>query len=699
MDLNERYVELIGFGEFVLILERGREDEIKDLRGPMGKTPCSGSPQRYYPNSRVLENQKIGEANAQFLRDTRALPGDSGAPVFLEDGRVAGMVLEVDVSRGTETKIVPAGAIVKWLINVLSSNESLHESWYSLKAWAASNGRKLYDALNPDKCLSYKSCIPNLRIAAELDKKVESEMFSKEELRRLNCPIYTAASTRGIRQADGLRDMLKQRGVVTVQNVVNDVHTMLANTKYTVYNKYEWLNDSEAIIARNLDDALMKEPLSISEAICRSGVSTEKKDMIQSAVADYLKNFRPADDVGWQPIPGECPLNRGSWNPYANALNQIKGLTVMLSDVKVHQSELAAKSGNRSNAAVSAAALSAIVNAGDKQGTGALIDLGDAFLRSTPRVAADLYAKAFETEPTPRAAAGFADAVSRSPRLQERVGKQVKPASKTAIKGFISSGGTINRDDIAGMIADPGLRPGAAATLAASAVDLKPKEFPLTVLGVKTEVPMTISFDSKTEGDAIALQLRAHASLKGIQDQALDIARAIAVPRGNCDRNGINPVVTSIDSASITPVGTNAVVTMSGHVAAWVCEHPFGATVKTIVASDGVTLTVPVQIIVIDQKQIGLRLAGPISVTTGHALTADVVNLLAGDINASITSQLANALDAREARADLPDLQGLVANIQSAQFVGEGSELLVRAAGTARMSGEAFNRLLELMSK
>jgi hypothetical protein len=67
-------------------------------------------------------------------------------------------------------------------------------------------------------------------------------------------------------------------------------------------------------------------------------------------------------------------------------------------------------------------------------------------------------------------------------------------------------------------------------------------------------------------------------------------------------------VVNSIDSASIAPAGTNAVVTIAGHVTAWVCGHPLGATVKTIAASDSVTLTATVQIIVIDQKQIGLRL-------------------------------------------------------------------------------------------
>lgn len=238
-----------------------------------------------------------------------------------------------------------------------------------------------------------------------------------------------------------------------------------------------------------------------------------------------------------------------------------------------------------------------------------------------------------------------------------------------------------------------------ATTLPARAIDLKPKVFPLTVLGVKVGIPVTISFGAKTVGDALALQVRAQASLKDVEGKALEIARAIPVPRGNCDHNGVNPVVNSIDSASIAPSGTNAIVTISGHVTAWYCAHPLGTTVKTILASDSVTLTAAVQIIVINQKRVGLQLAGPVSVTTGHALTAEVANLLAGDMQSSITSQLANAINTSEARANIPDLPGLVVNIQSAQFASEGSDLVVRAAGTALMSSETFNSLLALMNK
>ena len=100
----------------------------------------------------------------------------------------------------------------------------------------------------------------------------------------------------------------------------------------------------------------------------------------------------------------------------------------------------------------------------------------------------------------------------------------------------------------------------------------------------------------------------------------------------------------------------------------------FGVTVKTIAASDSVTLAAPLEIIIIDQKQIGLQLAGPVSVTPGHALTSEVASLLAGDISASIASQLAKAFYASEARARLPNLPGLEGNVQSAQFAGQGAD-------------------------
>lgn len=231
------------------------------------------------------------------------------------------------------------------------------------------------------------------------------------------------------------------------------------------------------------------------------------------------------------------------------------------------------------------------------------------------------------------------------------------------------------------------------------AMDLKPNPFPLTILGVRVTIPVTISFDMQTAGDSLNLQVRAEGSLKDIQDKALDIARALPVPKGNCDRMGVNPVVNSIDSASIMPGNNTAVVAIAGRVTVWACAKVLGSTIKTETVSDSVALTAPVGILVVDQKQLGLKLAGSVSVKTGNALTAEITNLLAGDFSASITSALARALDANEARASVPDVPGLEVNIQNAQFSSDGNVLLVRANGTARMSSQAFSTLLGLLNR
>lgn len=238
-----------------------------------------------------------------------------------------------------------------------------------------------------------------------------------------------------------------------------------------------------------------------------------------------------------------------------------------------------------------------------------------------------------------------------------------------------------------------------ASVIAAGAIALKPKTFPLTVLGVTIGVPVTISFDMKTEADAVAVQLSAEASLKGLQDKALDIARALSVPKGNCDRTGVNPVVNSIDNASIDPVGDTAVVTIGGHLTAWICVKPAGITMKTEGPRDSVTITAPVRISIIDGKQVGLQLAAPVTVKAGSALTGEAVHLFAGDISASITSSLTGALNSDQARAKLPTLAGLDGTITDAAFAADGSTLLIRAHGSARMTGETFDSLLASVSK
>ncbi len=231
------------------------------------------------------------------------------------------------------------------------------------------------------------------------------------------------------------------------------------------------------------------------------------------------------------------------------------------------------------------------------------------------------------------------------------------------------------------------------------AVTLKPKIFPVKVLGIQVDVPITIAFDMKTEGDAVALQLGTEGRLKGVQDNALQIARALPVPRGNCDRLGINPVVNSIDEASIAADGDTAVVAIKGHMTAWLCAKPVGMTVKTEGPRDSVSITATVRVAVIDGKQLGLELVGPVTVKAGSALTQEAIRLFAGDINASVANALGNALSAEEARAKLPSLPGLDGSITGASFASDGGALLIRAHGNACMTSETFNSLLDMMNK
>jgi hypothetical protein len=102
---------------------------------------------------------------------------------------------------------------------------------------------------------------------------------------------------------------------------------------------------------------------------------------------------------------------------------------------------------------------------------------------------------------------------------------------------------------------------------------------------------------------------------------------------------------------------------------------------------------------VIDQKQIGLKLAGTASATTGNALTAEAVRLLIGDLTARVSAELSKALDASEARAKIPSLPGLEVTVEEAEFSQDGMRLLLRAKGTAKMSGAAFSALLDFMTK
>ena len=119
-----------------------------------------------------------------------------------------------------------------------------------------------------------------------------------------------------------------------------------------------------------------------------------------------------------------------------------------------------------------------------------------------------------------------------------------------------------------------------AAASAARALDVGPKDLPLTVAGVPVQIPVAGSIDVHTDADAITLQATATGDLHAIQDHALAIARGLRLPRDPCARKNVNVIIKSLDAASITPRGDSAVVDLSGHVGVWLCGKVLGQTQK-----------------------------------------------------------------------------------------------------------------------
>jgi hypothetical protein len=226
------------------------------------------------------------------------------------------------------------------------------------------------------------------------------------------------------------------------------------------------------------------------------------------------------------------------------------------------------------------------------------------------------------------------------------------------------------------------------------ALDVGPKNLPLTVAGVPLQIPVAGALDVHTDADAITLKASATGDLKSIQDHALAIARGLNLPRDPCAHKNINVVVNSVDAARIRPAGASAVVDLSGHVTVWLCKKILGEMLKTEIASDSVSISAPVELYVASPQSVALRLTGPATLTTGDPLTTEAASAFLGDVNGLLTLQLSKLLDTARARAAIPPLPGLDVTIESAAFAQDGPKLIVRAAGHATMTSAAFGSLM-----
>jgi hypothetical protein len=232
----------------------------------------------------------------------------------------------------------------------------------------------------------------------------------------------------------------------------------------------------------------------------------------------------------------------------------------------------------------------------------------------------------------------------------------------------------------------------------ARALDVGPKNIPLTVAGVAVEIPVAGSLDAHTDASRLSLKATATGDLQSIQDNALAIAQGIRLPKDSCARNGVNIVVKTVDAASIAPHGSSAAVEISGHAAVWACTKMFGAPLKTRIVEDSFTIAAAVELFLPNPRTIALRLSGPAKLTSGHSLTTEAADIFVRDVNAALTVQLSKLLDTARARAAVPPLPGLEADITSAAFAQRGSKLTVNASGSATMTSEAFAALLGFLA-
>jgi hypothetical protein len=237
------------------------------------------------------------------------------------------------------------------------------------------------------------------------------------------------------------------------------------------------------------------------------------------------------------------------------------------------------------------------------------------------------------------------------------------------------------------------------APCAARALDVGPKNIPLTIAGVSVEIPVAGSIDVHTDADSITLKAVANGDLGPIQDHALAIARGLRLPRDSCAHKNVNIVVNSIDAASITPHGASAIVDLSGHVTVWLCKKILGTVLKTELAADSISISAPVELFVSNPQTIALRLTGPANLRTSDPAITEAASPFMGDVNAALTGQLAKLLDTARARAAVPPMPGLDVTIESAAFAQDGPRLIVRAGGRASMTSAAFASFLGFIGR
>jgi hypothetical protein len=221
----------------------------------------------------------------------------------------------------------------------------------------------------------------------------------------------------------------------------------------------------------------------------------------------------------------------------------------------------------------------------------------------------------------------------------------------------------------------------------AAPLNVPPQQFEFELLGVTLALPVSAKIDVVTEGSERVATGVAVGNLGDLQAKAVPIAQAIPLPKEPCaNPNGVNVVLDAIHSATITAEGDIARLGIVGTVTGYGCLMGVGAPV----ASTQVAMAAPLRVDVASSTDIGLVLAGPVEIVA-VGLPADATALLSEQANAAIAQALA---DARTGQVPaIESVAGLEIHISDAAFFAEGDTLMIKMAGTSRMSEETFQAL------
>jgi hypothetical protein len=235
--------------------------------------------------------------------------------------------------------------------------------------------------------------------------------------------------------------------------------------------------------------------------------------------------------------------------------------------------------------------------------------------------------------------------------------------------------------------------------LPAQALDIGPQTVPVKILGITVDVPVTASLDMHTDADRMAVNLVATGNLKDLQAKALEIAQRLPLPDDPCRRKGANMVVNSVDEAHIRADGDTAVLDISGHMTAWACAKVLGQKVKTKLAADTVSITVPVELYTPTPRQVALRVKGEAQIRTGNPDTLQAASAILGDLNGRLTDAIAKALESDKAQAVVPDIPGLDVAIDKTNFVEDQGTLLVKTHVQGHATSDAVTGLMGFLKQ